>query len=131
MKRFTIDDLKTDNFDITVRETDDTVTLAFHGSIELQEPHQVLDQYFKDVHQKIIECGLAEIYCDFNGLSYINSSGIKCLLQWILKNYRDSNTEHKYSFIFIIDEDSKWQTDGIGFLKKIAPDIISIRNKMG
>jgi hypothetical protein len=118
MNNLNIGELSQEGFRIEVADIKNTVTVIFEGSIDIQEPQYVLEDYFKTV------------YCDFNKLQYINSSGIKCLLKWILKNYQGLDQNQKYAYIFVIDENTKWQADGIGFLKRIAPELISIQSKM-
>jgi hypothetical protein len=130
MNKLNIGELAQEGFRIEVADTKNTVTVIFDGSIDIQEPQYVLEDYFNLIHTKMIEKGLKTVYCDFNKLHYINSSGIKCLLKWILKNYQGLDQNQKYAYIFIIDDNMKWQADGIGFLKKIAPELISIQSEM-
>lgn len=130
MNRLKIGELAQEGFKLEVSDTANTVVVSFEGSIDIQEPQYVIEEYLNLVHTKMVESRLKTIYCDFNKLHYINSSGIKCLLKWILKNYQEMDQKQRYSFIFIINENLKWQADGIGFLKKIAPELISIQNKM-
>ncbi len=92
----------------------------------MENPGTILDPYFDKIHEKLTELRIKKVRCDFRDLTYINSSGIKSLLYWILKDHNEA-PDKKYSFEIFINEDSRWQADGIGFLKKIAPDIISIR----
>jgi hypothetical protein len=130
MNKLKIGELAQEGFSIRVVDTEDSVLVRFEGSIDIQEPQYVIEEYFNLIHSKMIEIGLKTIYCDFNNLQYINSSGIKCLLKWILQNYQEKNQDKRYSFVFIINDALKWQADGIGFLKKIAPELISISNRM-
>jgi len=128
MNKLNIDDLVSEGFHISIADSADSIVVIFNGSIDIQEPQYMLEEYFDVIHEKALKSGLKQIYCDFKGLDYINSSGIKSLLKWILKNYNGLDHEQQYSYIFIVDNDSKWQADSIGFLKNIAPELIAIQN---
>jgi hypothetical protein len=126
MNKLEMQDLEIQGLDLSVSNDDGNTTLVFNGSIDMENPGAILEPYFDTLHDKIAELRIKKIRCDFRSLTYINSSGIKSLLHWILKDHYGA-PEKKYSFEILINEDLRWQADGIGFIKKIAPDIISIR----
>ena len=40
-----------------------------------------------------------------------------------------SDTEHKYKMTFIISNDYEWQAASLGFLAKLNPGLIKVKNK--
>lgn len=120
-----IDDLNTEEVTINVQKIDNTLVLKFIGRIDLQNPNLVLAPFFNELHEKIVQNGIKEVKCDIRDLHFINSSGIKCLILWILKI---PNLEQKdqYNIVFVIDNNVTWQKSSISFLTALIPDKIFI-----
>ncbi len=120
-----IQDLNTEEISISIENSSDSVVLKFIGRIDLQNPHIVLTPFFNDIHENVIKQGIKSVKCDIRDLHFINSSGIKCLILWILKI---PNLQHKdqYNITFVIDNNVSWQKSSISFLTALIPDRIFV-----
>ena len=58
-------------------------------------------------------------------LTFINSSGIKAIIHWVLKS-DELPDNNKYKFIFKINHKNSWQKSSIDLLKRISFDNITI-----
>lgn len=62
---------------------DDVVYLD--GSVDMQNPVGLLEPFFTDLHNDIMHYGYRVVTFDITGLTFINSSGIRMLLMWLIK----------------------------------------------
>jgi len=123
-----IESIVGDEINITISDDGSDVVLKFFGRIDLQNPHILLTPFFNSVHDKLIDNNIKNIKCDIRELHFINSSGIKCLILWILK-IPALSVKNQYNITFIIDNNITWQKNSISFLTALIPDKIYISDK--
>ncbi len=79
--RLIIKPVKTDRLYLYTEES----TVFIKGSIDLQYPKPLLEPFFTDLHNDLLHYGFRFITLDITGLTFINSSGIREFLSWLIK----------------------------------------------
>lgn len=124
-KIVTVDDLNFGNIEIRVKNTAGVPVIKFVGSIDMEYPNKLLDPYFAALHENIIENGVDKVTLDLTELTFLNSSGIKCFVLWVMK-LQGLGVDKGYKIEFLLTDDSPWQKDSIKFLLFLEPDLLSI-----
>jgi hypothetical protein len=91
---------------ISLRVDGDTVFIA--GEIDQLSPRDFMAGFLEIVHNMALGEGLSEVKVDVTLLSFLNSSGIKEFLSWILRRNRIP-PEQKYKINFLFDPTVAWQ----------------------
>ncbi|HBD93751.1 MAG: hypothetical protein A2015_12550 [Spirochaetes bacterium GWF1_31_7] len=79
--RLIVKPVKTERLHLYTEES----TVFIKGSIDLQYPKPILEPFFTDLHNDLLYYGFRFITLDITGLTFINSSGIRELLAWLIK----------------------------------------------
>lgn len=98
--------------------------LKINGNIELEDPSELLSPFFNSLHNTILEEKLNKIVVDIKELSYLNSSGIRELVGWIMK-LDELPDEKKYSIHFLCCYKNHWQETSISTLEFLNPNYIT------
>lgn len=98
---------------VQLRGEGDTVLIS--GNIDSQAPSKFLMPFFKDVHNEVISKNIKEIKLDIRKLNFLNSSGIKELVDWILK-LDTLPEEQKYVITILTNPELLWQESSISTL---------------
>lgn len=98
-------------------------SVVFNGIIDDKDPGSYLIPFLDKVHNDILDKHIPEVEIDIHNLTYINSSGIKEIINWLLKI--ESLNSRKYSITFRCSRDSRWQGISIAMIQKIIPDRIN------
>jgi hypothetical protein len=106
---------------ISLRVNGDTVFIA--GEIDQLTPRDFMGGFFEIVHSMALGEGLAEVKVDVTELAFLNSSGIKEVLSWILRRNRIP-PEKKYKMNFLFDPAVAWQPITLPRLRDLDPDCI-------
>ncbi len=86
MNRLKIETFTQDAFMIRVVDgSEGTVVVKFSGTLEHPSPGEFLDPILLTVHERAVACRLDHVDADFSGLDFLNSSGIKSLIKWVMK----------------------------------------------
>ncbi len=93
--------------------------LFFAGEIDCVDPSKYLTPFFKNVLENISSV----ITLNFENLEFINSSGIKCIVSFILEKDQETRA------VFVIDPDKTWQIKTLEIVQSLDEDNIEIRNK--
>jgi hypothetical protein len=91
---------------ISLRVDGDTVFIA--GEIDQLSPRDFMAGFLEIVHNMALGEGLGEVKVNVSELVFLNSSGIKELLSWILRRNRIP-PEKKYKINFLFDPAVAWQ----------------------
>jgi hypothetical protein len=91
---------------VSLRVDGDTVSIA--GEIDQLSPRDFMAGFFEIVHHMALGERLAEVKVDVTKLAFLNSSGIKEFLSWILRRNRIP-PERKYRINFLFDPTVAWQ----------------------
>jgi hypothetical protein len=119
-----IKNFTSENVSITIKEN----TIFISGTIDDLAPGIYLMPFLKSVNDALIKNKIKEIHVDVRDLQFINSSGIKELVYWIMKATKLKD-EHKYRIIFICNPEIEWQTDSIAKVTLLAPHLVEIRSE--
>ncbi|HBD92672.1 MAG: hypothetical protein A2015_14750 [Spirochaetes bacterium GWF1_31_7] len=119
----TIGTVNTSGVEIKVVDT----SVVFSGSIDCANPNEFLTPFLTELHDKIMKSGIKEIKFDIRKLSFLNSSGIKAIADWILK-VDALDMSQKYTIVIMTSTEYKWQESsmstlvylGPGFIKKVS-----------
>lgn len=109
-----------ENPKFTLRAQADLVELA--GEIDLPDPGQVLKPFFSQIHEAMLTSDLRVIKVNIKQLTFINSSGIKEIVAWVLKQ-RALPPENRYQICFQSDPKVNWQKFTLGLMTRLGPDI--------
>lgn len=111
---------------VTMKFEDNTVTLA--GSIDSQNPTKYMTPFLKEVHDKVLKQGVRNVLVNISDLSFLNSSGIKEFVDWIIR--LESLTElQKYTIKFLCSYKYPWQETSIGTLTLLNPELVKFEMK--
>lgn len=95
-------------------------TIILSGIMDDKNPGAYLIPFLDKVHKDIMEKNISAIDIDIRDLAYINSSGIKDIINWFLKIESQDNGP-KYSITFLCSRESRWQGLSIAMIQKIIP----------
>jgi len=103
----------------------DNWRLVFSGEVDMRDPSEELLPYLLEVHRAVLEEKIALLEVDFSALTFMNSSGLKMLISWIME-IKDLAPEERYTLRVIHDPESVWQSSSLPVLRKLLPDHISL-----
>ena len=103
---------------VTLRVEGETVFVV--GEIDQLSPRDFLAGFIEIVHNMVLGEGLLEVRVDVTSLAFLNSSGIKEFLSWILRRNR-LPAEKKYKINFIFDPAVAWQPITLPRLRDLDP----------
>ncbi|MCG8570183.1 MAG: hypothetical protein MJB14_08590 [Spirochaetes bacterium] len=86
--------------------------LKITGTIDDKNPGLYMEPFIEELHQNILQNSVTEIEIDITELSFLNSAGIKELINWIIK-LDTLPEEQKYKIIFICNKNHLWQESSI------------------
>jgi hypothetical protein len=103
---------------ISLRVEADTVFIA--GEIDQLSPREFMAGFFELVHNMALSESLAEVKVDVTKLEFLNSSGIKEFLSWILQRNRVPPAK-KYRINFLFAPTVTWQPITLPRLRDLDP----------
>ena len=104
---------------ISLRVDGDTVFIA--GEIDHLSPRDFMAGFFEIVHNMALSEALAEVKVNVTDLGFLNSSGFKEFLSWILRRNRIP-PEKKYKINFLFDPAVAWQPITLPRLRDLDPE---------
>jgi hypothetical protein len=108
---------------VTFKAEGNFVTVA--GEIDQMSPRDFIAGFFELIHNMAMGENLAEVRVDLTRLLFLNSSGIKEFLSWILRRNRVP-PEQKYRIVFLYDPRVTWQPITLPRLRDLDPDAITL-----
>ena len=99
------------------------------GEIDQMSPRDFIAGFFELIHNMALGENLTEVQVDVTSLLFLNSSGIKEFLSWILRRNRVP-PEQKYRITFIYDPRVTWQPITLPRLRDLDPDAITLEQSM-
>lgn len=103
---------------VSLRVEGETVFVV--GEIDQLSPRDFMAGFFEIVHNMMLGEGLPEVKVDVTGLAFLNSSGIKEFLSWILRRNRIPPNK-KYRINFLFDPTVAWQPITLPRLRDLDP----------
>lgn len=123
--RIGIDACEKENAKIEVvdSEEDEGIIVYFHGKINMQNPGAIFGPYFDELHQKIIDAGIKNVIADFTDLQFLNSSGLKSIIRWIM-NDASLDEDMQYGIKILYNKEIGWQETSLTTFKDLVPDLV-------
>jgi hypothetical protein len=113
-----------ENANIEIQDTDEGVKLNFSGKINMQNPSAIFTPFFNKLHKKIVEAGVKKVNADFTGLVFLNSSGLKSIIRWVML-LANMDEEDQYSIHIVYSNDIGWQETSLTTFKDLVPDLVT------
>ena len=90
------------------------------GALTLRNPSELLRPVFHSLHEAALSDGLDKVFVDLSDLSFVNSSGIRVFVDWVLW-LREESPTRRYSLTFRSASDHAWQRASLPVLQSLAP----------
>jgi hypothetical protein len=123
MSKYATLGFKSDKVQIAVEDGEQLMTIKFTGKIDDADPGVFMDPTLEEIHGQIVANGLKEVNADFTDLSFLNSSGIKSLIKWIMRQTELAD-EQKYKINFLYSSRVTWQQTSLKALTYLAPKTV-------
>ncbi|HOV14579.1 MAG TPA: hypothetical protein PK771_09870 [Spirochaetota bacterium] len=125
MNKLNLNFNSTGKFNIDVQDVDEGVELVFRGLVDDKDPELLLSNFFDEAHEKLVKYECKKVELNFRNLVFLNSSGIKVLIQWVTKD-ASLSSEKRYRYVMKINPNFHWQGNSCNMLKMLVPDLILI-----
>jgi hypothetical protein len=79
----------------------------------------------KRVHPAVMSAGLKLLQLDVTGLEFLNSAGIKALVNWLIA-IKKQQPQDRYFIVLQYDEGITWQSKGLKPLACVAPSFLRL-----
>ena len=83
-----------------------------------------MHDFFTELHQYVLEHEIKRVDVDITKLKFLNSAGIKVLIDWIIL-ITELSEDNRYQLFFICDSKSFWQETSINTLAIIDSSIVN------
>jgi len=100
------------------------ISIVFSGSGDMKAI-DLLARYLKQVHERAMTEGIAEVRCDFRQLAFMNSSCFKSFVVWI-DTVKSAGGAYKIGFV--TNPTLHWQRRSLEALRRLAVDTVSIES---
>jgi hypothetical protein len=104
----------------------ETVTIS--GSIDCLDPGTFMSPFLNDAHEYVLKEEMNSVSVDILNLNFLNSSGIKEFVNWIMK-LEFLEEEKKYEIKFLCNHEYLWQEPSIRTLAFLNPDYVKMELK--
>lgn len=109
--------------DIKDDKGEEGILLIIAGEIDMRDPAQAILPHLLNIHEELIAQEIKIISVDFSNLNYVNSSGIKTMISWLMKS-KDVPDGKGYKVKIIPNSDIAWQESTFPVIYKLFPDLI-------
>lgn len=93
--------------------------LRFRGTIEQANPGEFLDPLLDKIHQAALDRKDTLVTADFTEFGFLNSSGIKSLIKWVMKQMYLSD-ESRYGIKFLYSSQVTWQATSLRAITNLS-----------
>ena len=109
-----------------VLDSDNTVSVVLRGDSDARDAGTALDDFLvKRVHPAVLAAGLKLLQLDVTGLEFLNSAGIKALVNWLIA-IKKQQPQDRYFIVLQYDEGITWQSKGLKPLACVAPSFLRL-----
>lgn len=109
-----------------VLDSDQTVSVVLRGDSDARDAGTALDDFLvKRVHPAVMSAGLKLLQLDVTGLEFLNSAGIKALVNWLIA-IKKLQPQDRYFIVLQYDEGITWQSKGLKPLACVAPSFLRL-----
>mgnify|MGYP001370578118 CR=1 FL=1 len=117
--------IQQDAIDVNINDIKGGIEVIFKGTIEDKNPAPYLTPLFNDIHTKVVESYTKLVELDVRDLTFLNSSGIRCFIQWVAQIPKTPK-DKRYHLKIKISKHILWQENSFNLFKSIEPHHISI-----
>lgn len=100
------------------------ICMKLEGKVDIPNPDEVLLPVLLGLDREFVENRIAEVSFDIQSLEFINSSGIKVVLQLVM-SILNRPESHRYRISFLHDPEKKYQKKSFNAMSFLAPNLIS------
>ncbi len=125
MNPFNIEPLHFENADASLENKNDQLSIILSGDIDMRDTSLEFLPYLLKIHDALIQNSIKSINLNLLKLTFMNSNGIKSLINWIMK-LSELRTDIQYKIHITANTDIAWQDSTLPVLKKLFPDFIVI-----
>lgn len=125
MNKLSIDPIVQDKIKIDVSDNGAGIKVKFVGDIDMEDPSIVLDPLFERIHGGMVSKKIPDVVADFQGLNFLNSSGIKAVAKWIMK-LAMLPADQKYLIKIAHNKAITWQVTSLPTLTFLVPGAVKI-----
>lgn len=125
MSIYNIDAIKMENATASLENESNGLTLSLKGDIDMRDTSIEFLPYLMKVHDAVIRNSISGIRLDLSGLTFMNSNGIKSLINWVMKA-SEMPPDKRYKISIIANSNIAWQESTLPVLQKLFPDFIII-----
>lgn len=127
MNRLGLSPLRVGSLTVEVLDTQEGVSVVLRGDADAREAGPELDTFLvRRVHPAVLDAGLKELRLDVTGLEFLNSAGIKALVNWLLV-VKQQPVPLRYAILLCYDEGITWQGKGLKPLACVAPTFLRLQ----
>lgn len=100
------------------------LVLTFKGNIDLADPGEVMDPLLNDLHEHVLQNGIPLVVADFTQLQFCNSSGIKALITWVMRQM-ELPVDSRYPVKFLYTKSVTWQQTSLKAITLLAKGVVT------
>lgn len=98
--------------------------LKFKGNIDQANPGDFMDPMLDRVHERVLSNKVPSVIADFTELQFCNSSGIKALINWVMKQM-EMAPDSRYPVKFLYSKKVTWQQTSLKAITFLARGIVT------
>lgn len=126
MNRLSLEPLHVGALIAEVLDTDNSVSIVLRGDSDARDAAAALDEFLvRRVHPAILKAALKLVQLDVTGLEFLNSAGIKALVNWLLA-IKQQQQPSRYFVVVQYDEGITWQAKGLKPLTFVAQSFLRL-----
>lgn len=103
----------------------DGSSITMTGEINEKEPGKDLKDFFEELNLYFVDKKINEVSIDVRSLFFLNSSGIKEIIKWIM-NLNEIYRKSRGKIKFYCSKDITWQKPSFVPISNISPGIIYV-----
>jgi len=126
MNKLNIAPINQGKIQVDLLDNADGLTVKLVGDIDMEDPSLLLDPFFEKVHQGMVAGKIPFVVADFQGLTFLNSSGIKAVAKWIMK-LAMLPPDQKYQIRIAHNKAITWQVTSLPTLTFLVPGAVKIQ----
>jgi len=125
MNSFNFEPVKFENAAITLENGESGATLVLSGDIDMRDTTLEFLPCLLKIHDTLVENRVKQLKLDLVKLTFMNSNGIKSLINWVMK-LSELPEADRYTIHVIASSSIAWQESTLPVLCKLFPDHIII-----
>lgn len=96
------------------------------GVLSMRTPSETITPYLRRVHDAAIEAGTERVEIDLTELSFMSSSSIRALVDWVEWN-RTAPRGQQYVLAFVSDARITWQSTTLAVIRALDEPHVQIQ----